>query len=136
MKHSTSIAAVLLALTAFGGAAALAETAPAQTAAAETGKGEDPKAEAKAFLASPTSPTQAIATAEKSAGGKVAGVEHQGGENGGPDLILADVVMTDGTEKTVAINPADGKVMSITPALDEQHDEEGGIEQGSESTTN
>lgn len=116
MKRSKSIAAVLLALTAFGGTAALAESAGA----------ENPMAEAKAFLASPTSLTQAIATAEAAAGGKVAGIEYQSGENGAPDLIMADVMLTDGTEKTVAINPADGKVMNITLASNDQQDGENG----------
>ena len=116
MKRSKSIAAVLLALTAFGGTAALAESAGA----------ENPMAEAKAFLSSPTSLTQAIATAEAAAGGKVAGIEYQSGENGAPDLIMADVMLTDGTEKTVAINPADGKVMNITLASNDQQDGENG----------
>lgn len=115
MKRSKSFAGVLLALTAFGGTAALAETARAENAAVET----------KAFLASPTSLTQAIGTAEAAAGGKVAGIEYHNGENGAPDLIMADVLLNDGTEKTVAINPADGKVMNVTLARDDQKDGEG-----------
>lgn len=82
--------------------------------------------EAQAFLASPTGLTLAIATAEAAAGGKVAAIEYQNGENGAPDLIMADVILADGTEKTVAINPADGKVMNVTLASNEQRDGENG----------
>ena len=82
---------------------------------------------AQAFLASPTSLSQAIATAEAAATGKVSTIEYQSGENGAPDLIMADVVLADGTEKTVAINPADGKVMNITLA---ENDQQGGEQDG------
>ena len=116
MKRTISLGAALLAVTAFGGTAALAET----------GESENPMAEAQAFLASPTSLAQGIATAETAAAGKVAAIEYQNGENGATDLIVADVILADGTEKTVAINPADGKVMNVTLASnDEQHGEEG-----------
>ncbi|MDP1577812.1 MAG: hypothetical protein Q8L76_13815 [Cypionkella sp.] len=77
-------------------------------------------AEAQAFLASPTSLSQAIVAAEAAAGGKVSTIEYQSGENGAPDLIMADVVLADGSEKTVAINPADGKVMNVTLAENDQ----------------
>lgn len=116
MKRSNSFVVALLALTAFGGTAALAET----------GGAENPMAEAQAFLASPTSLTQAIVTAETAAGGKVAAIEYQTGENGAPDLIMADVILADGTEKTVAINPADGKVMNVTLASNDSQDGDGG----------
>lgn len=116
MKRSNSFVVALLALTAFGGTAALAET----------GGAENPMAEAQAFLASPTSLSQAIATAETAAGGKVAAIEYQTGENGAPDLIMADVILADGTEKTVAINPADGKVMNVTLASNDSQDGDGG----------
>ena len=116
MKRSNSFVVALLALTAFGGTAALAET----------GGTENPMAEAQAFLASPTSLAQAIATAEAAAGGKVAAIEYQTGENGAPDLIMADVILADGTEKTVAINPADGKVMNVTLASNDSQDGENG----------
>lgn len=116
MKRSNSFVVALLALTAFGGTAALAETSGAETTMAE----------AQAFLASPTSLAQAIATAETAAGGKVAAIEYQSGENGAPDLIMADVTLADGTEKTVAINPADGKVMTVTLASNDSQDGDGG----------
>lgn len=110
MNRKTSFA-TFLALIALGCTAALAETGGAE---------QDPLAEAQAFLASPTSLAQATVTAEAAAGGKVASIEYQIGEGGAPDLIMADVVLADGTEKTVAINPADGKVMNITLAENEQ----------------
>ena len=116
MKRSNSFVVALLALTAFGGTAALAAA----------GGTETPMAEAQAFLASPTSLSQAIATAETAAGGKVAAIEYQTGENGAPDLIMADVILADGTEKTVAINPADGKVMNVTLASNDSQDGDGG----------
>ena len=99
MKRTDTLVAALLALTALGGTAGLAETSGI----------EDPMAEAKAFLASPTSLSQAIATAESAAGGKAISIEYQTGEKGAPALIMAHVVLADGSEKTVAINPADGR---------------------------
>ena len=113
MTFKTAFTVALVALSAIGGTSAFAET---------TGT-EEPMAEAQAFLASPTSLSQATATAEAAAGGKVSGIEYQKGENGAPDLIMADVVLADGTEKTVAINPADGKVMNITLAENDQQGE-------------
>jgi uncharacterized membrane protein YkoI len=116
-KKSLTITGALLALSLISGTSAFAETNGT----------EDPMAEARAFLASPTSLTQAIAAAESAAGGKVSSIEYQMGEDGVPDLIMADVVLADGTEKTVAINPADGKVMNITLAEnDQQGDEQDG----------
>lgn len=116
-KASLTITGALLALSLI----------PSTSAFAETQSTEDPVAEAQAFLASPTSLSQAIAAAEAAAGGKVSSIEYQSGENGAPDLIIADVVLADGTEKTVAINPADGKVMNVTLAEnDQQGDEEDG----------
>ena len=122
-KTSLTITGALLALSLISGTSAFAET---------QGK-EDPMAEAQAFLASPTSLTQAIATAEAAAGGKVSGIEYQSGENGAPDLIMADVVLADGSEKTVAINPADGKVMNITLAENDQQCNEQDGENGGDS---
>jgi len=119
-KTSLTITGALLALSLIAGTSAFAETQ-------ET---EDPMAEAQAFLASPTSLTQAIATAEAAAGGKVSGIEYQSGENGAPDLIMADVVLADGSEKTVAINPADGKVMNVTLAENDQRGDEQDGENG------
>ncbi len=116
MNRSNTFVAALLALSALGGTAALAETSGT----------EDPMAEAKAFLASPTSLPQAITAAEAAAGGKVISIEYQTGENGAPDLIMADVVLADGSEKTVAINPADGKVMNVTLAANDGQDGENG----------
>ena len=119
MKTNTSltITGALLALSLISGTSAFAETRGT----------EDPMAEAQAFLASPTSLAQATATAEAAAGGKVSSIEYQIGENGAPDLIMADVVLADGSEKTVAINPADGKVMNIALAEnDQQGDEQDG----------
>lgn len=116
-KTSLTITGALLALTLISGTSVLAET----------GGTENPMAEAQAFLASPTSLSQAIAAAEAAAGGKVSSIEYQSGENGAPDLIMADVVLADGSEKTVAINPADGKVMNVTLAEnDQQGDEQDG----------
>ena len=122
-KTSLTITGALLALSLMAGTSAFAATQGT----------EDPMAEAQAFLASPTSLTQAIAAAEAAAGGKVSGIEYQTGENGAPDLIMADVVMADGTEKTVAINPADGKVMNVAMAEDDQ---EGDGEDGENSGEN
>ena len=116
-KTSITITGALLALSLISGASAFAETQAT----------ENPMAEVRAFLASPTSLSQAIATAEAAAGGKVSSIEYQSGENGAPDLIMADVVLADASEKTVAINPADGKVMNITLAEnDQQGDEQNG----------
>ena len=114
MTFKTAFAAALVALSAVGVSAALAQTTA----------NENPAAETQAFLASPTSLAQAIATAEAAAGGKVSGIEYQSGENGAPDLIMADVVLADGSEKTVAINPADGKVMNVTVAANDQQGNE------------
>lgn len=114
MKTKNSLATVgaLMALSLMSGNSAFAET-----------KGtEDPMEEAQAFMASPTSMSQAIAAAEAAAGGKVSGIEFQSGEDGAPNLIMAEVVLADGTEKTVAINPADGKVMNV---IQDENDREG-----------
>ena len=115
MKTNTSltITGALLVLSLISGTSAFAQTQGT----------EDPMAEAQAFLASPTSLSQAIATAEAAAGGKVSSIEYESGENGAPDLIMADVVLADGSEKTVAINPADSKVMNITLAENDQQGE-------------
>lgn len=119
MKKKRSLATVgaIMALSLISGNSAFAES-----------KGtENPMEEAQAFLASPTSMSQAIAAAEAESGGKVSGIEFKSVEDGAPDLIMADVVLADGTEKTVAINPADGKVMNITLAEnDQQGDEQDG----------
>lgn len=121
-KTSLTITGALLALTLISGTSVFAETQ-----GPEIGGTEDPMAEAQAFLASPTSLSQAITAAEAAAGGKVSSIEYQNGENGAPDLIMADVVLADGSEKTVAINPADGKVMNVTLAEnDQQGDEQDG----------
>ncbi|MBC7736899.1 MAG: hypothetical protein H7245_06680 [Candidatus Saccharibacteria bacterium] len=111
------ITGALLALSLISGASAFAETQGT----------EDPMAEAQAFLASPTSLSQAITAAEAAAGGKVSSIEYQSGENGAPELIMADVVLADGSAKTVAINPADGKVMNVTLA---ENDQQGGEQDG------
>ena len=125
MKTNTSlmITGALLALYLISGASAFAETQGT----------EDPMAEAQAFLASPTSLSQAITAAESAAGGKVSSIEYQSGESGAPDLIMADVVLADGSEKTVAINPADGKVMNITLA---ENDQQGGEQDGGAENEN
>jgi hypothetical protein len=109
MTISTKMAGAFVALSMISGTAVLAET---QTA-------NDPMAEAQAFLASPTSLAQATATAEAASGGKVSAIAYQTGENGAPDLIMADIVMADGSQKTVSLNPADGKVMNVAVATDE-----------------
>ena len=117
IKNAFAVVAGLVALTLMGGTAAVAESHVA----------EDPMAEAQAFLSSPTSMAQAIAAAEAETGGKVSSVQYETGENGAPDMIMAEVVMADGTEKTVSLNPADGKVMSVTDVTDEA---EGGENDG------
>lgn len=122
-KTSLTITGALLALSLISGTSAFAETQGTV----------DPMAEAQAFLASPTSLSQAIAAAEAAAGGKVSSIEYQNGENGAPDLIMADVVLADGTEKTVAINPADGKVMNVTMA---ENDQQGGEQDGGAENEN
>jgi hypothetical protein len=91
---------------------------------------EDPIAESQAFLASKTSLAEATAVAEAATGGKVSGIEYQMGENGAPDVIMADVTLADGSDKTVAINPDDGKVLKIALA-----DDEGGSESSGASDT-
>ena len=132
MKTKNSLATVgaLMALSLMSGNSAFAET-----------KGtEDPMEEAQAFMASPTSMSQAIAAAEAAAGGKVSGIEFQSGEDGAPNLIMAEVVLADGTEKTVAINPADGKVMNVTQDENDREGEEdsdgGDDEQDGENADN
>ena len=122
-KTSLMITGALLALSLISGASAFAETQGT----------EDPMAEAQAFLASPTSLSQAIAAAEAAAGGKVSSIEYQSGESGAPDLIMADVVLADGSEKTVAINPTDGKVMNVTLA---ENDQQGGEQDGGAENEN
>jgi uncharacterized membrane protein YkoI len=122
-KTSLTMTGALLALSLISGTSAFAETQGV----------EDPMAEAQSFLASPTSMSQAIAAAEAAAGGKVSSIEYQSGENGAPDLIMADVVLADGTEKTVAINPADGKVMNITLA---ENDQQSGEQDGGAGNEN
>lgn len=97
---------------------------------------QNPADEAQAFLASPTTLAQATATAETAAGGKVSSIEYQTGENGAPDLIMAAVTLTDGTEKTVAINPADGKVMNVTLAANDMADGDNGSEDGADTGAN
>ena len=116
MKTKTSIAisGVIMALPLISGTATFAESQGT----------ENTMAEVQAFLTSPTSLSQAIATAEAAATGKVSSIEYQNGENGGPNLILAEVVLKDGTGKTVAINPADGKVMNVQMTADDQRIDE------------
>ncbi|OYZ89462.1 MAG: hypothetical protein B7X99_19545 [Rhizobiales bacterium 17-65-6] len=73
-KTSLMITGALLALSLISGASAFAETATVGTMATE-----NPVAETQAFLASPTSLSKAIATAETAAGGKVSTIEYQNG---------------------------------------------------------
>ena len=63
-KTSLTITGALLALSLISGTSAFAETQAT----------EIPMAEAQPFLASPTSLSQTIATAEAAAGGKVSGI--------------------------------------------------------------
>ena len=93
---------------------------------------EDPMAESQALLASKTSMAEATVTAEAAAGGKVSSIEYQMGENGAPDMIIADVTLADGSQKSVAINPADGKVLKIAMVDQKNGDEkqDGGTETG------
>jgi len=103
----TGIAAGFAAVALLSGTAASAQVAPS--------------AEAAAFLASATGLGAAITTVEAATGGKVATIEFVLGEDGNPDLIMADVIMADGSEKEVSVNPADGTVLKI--ADDEADDE-------------
>ena len=122
-NHTLKIVASVLAIT---GTAVLAESQTSQ----------DPMAEARAFLSSPTSLSQAITAAEAAAGGKVGAIEYQSGQNGAPDLIMATVTLAEDTEKTVAMNPADGKMMIVTLAANDMNDgsneSDGGSENGSD----
>ena len=124
-NHPLMIAASALAIALITGSAVLAENQTVQ----------DPAAEAQAFLTSPTSLAQATTTAQTAVSGKVSSIEYQTGENGAPDLIMAEVTLTDGTKKTVAINPADGKVMHVTLAANDIADGENGSEDGASSGT-
>ena len=129
---SLKIAATLLAM--ISGTAVLAESQTEQ----------DPMAEAQAFLSSPTSMAQAIAAVEAATGGKVSGIRYQNGANGVPDLIMASVILADGTEKSVALNPADGKVMTVTVAAadmsngqnDSENEGDNGTDTGETETGN
>lgn len=116
MNRSNSFVLALLAATAISGTTAFAETPGA----------EDQAAEAQTFLASPTGLAQAIATAETAAGGKVAAIEYETGRDGTPDLIMAKVILADGSEKVVAINPADGKAMKVAQETEEEGGGKGG----------
>lgn len=64
----------------------------------------------------------------------MASIEYLNGEDGVPNLIMADVFLADGTEKTVAVNPPDGKVMNVALASNDLQDGENGDgEQNGES---
>ncbi len=99
---------------------------------------EDPIAESQAFLASKTSMAEATVTAEAAVGGKVSAIEYQTGENGMPDVIMADVTLADGSQKSVAINPDDGKVLKIAMADNETGGEtqDGGTNETGENANN
>lgn len=130
-KRSLATFGALMALSLMSGNSAFAETEGT----------EAPMEEAQAFLTSPTSVSQAIAAAEAASGGKVSSIEYQKGKDGAPDLIMADVVLADGSEKSVAVNPADGKVMNITlaendPQADEEDGNGGDEEQDGENANN
>lgn len=122
-NHPLMIAASALAIALITAGTTLAKTQPT----------EDPAAEAQAFLKSPTTLAQAVVTAETAAGGKVSSIEYQTGENGAPDLIMAAVTLTDGSEKTVAINPVDGKVLNVTVAENDMGDGENGSQDGADA---
>ncbi len=127
----------LLNMLALSGGLVVFSLANGASAFAET-TNEDPMAESQAFLASKTSLAEATATAELATGGKVSGIEYQMGENGAPDVIMANVTMTDGSDKTVAINPTDGAVLKIALAGAENDTEsaDGGDVETGESTNN
>ena len=63
-------------------------------------------------------------------------IEYQTGENGAPDLIMADVTLADWSEKTVAINPVDGKVLNVTLAANDMADGEDGAGNSGDTETN
>lgn len=118
---SLKIAATLLAI--ISGTAVLAESQAPLI----------PVEGAQAFLTSPTSLTAAIAAAEAATGGKVASIAYQTGVKGAADAILARVMLADGTEKTVALNPTDGTVMTMKVAATDQTDSENEGDNGSDA---
>ncbi len=118
---SLKIAATLLAM--ISGTAVVAESQAPQI----------PVEGAQAFLSSPTSLTQAITAAEAATGGKVTSIAYQTGVKGAADAILAHVILADGTEKTIALNPADGAVMTMQIAAADQTDSENAGNNGSDT---
>ena len=116
---SLKIAATLLAM--ISGTAAMAESQAPKI----------PVEGAQAFLTSPTSLAQAIAAAEAATGGKVTSIAYQTGVKGAADAILAHVILADGTEKSIALSPADGTVMTMKVAAAELIDSENEGDNGS-----
>ena len=123
MNANTSLKIVATLLAMISGTAVLAESQAPQI----------PVEGAQAFLTSHTSLTAAIAAAEAATGGKVASIAYQSGVKGAPDAILAHIMLADGTEKTVALNPADGTVMSMKVAATELGDSENEGDNGSDT---
>lgn len=89
-----------------------------------------PSEEAAAFLASPTSLAAAITTVEAATGGKVSTIEFVMGEDGMPNLIMADAVMPNGKDMEVSVNPVDGAILKI--AEDQAEDDATDDDDGSE----
>jgi hypothetical protein len=114
-KLTSVIASAILALSIAGGTLAVAGTLP------QTAETPDRTIRKLVFQTSPTSLSDAIITAEAAADGRVLSIGYQNGDCCAPDMIMADVVQADGTGKTVAINPVDGKVLYIANAVTDQY---------------
>ncbi len=84
--------------------------------------------DAQAFLTAPTSLTQALTAAEAATGGKVFRIEFEVADHGGVGMILAQVLMPDGAEQRLSINPADGHVTPL--AMDAEDDDGDGDHDG------
>lgn len=114
-KFTLVIAGAILALSVVGGTLAVAGALP------QAGETPERTIRTLVFQASLTSLSDAIITAEAAADGKVLSIGYQNGDCCAPDMIMADVVQADGAGKTVAINPADGKVLYIANASSDQY---------------
>lgn len=93
---------------------------------------------AQAKLTSPSNLTQSIAAAEAATVGKVSNIAYQNGAKGASNAILAHVMLADGAEKTIALNPADGSVLTMKMAVAAQTDSENdnGSDTGESETGN
>lgn len=88
---------------------------------------------AQAKLTSPSNLTQGIAAAEAATVGKVSNIAYQNGAKGASNAILAHVMLADGAEKTIALNPADGSVLTMKAAVADQTVSENESDNGSDT---